>query len=685
MALIKVKLPSGEIQKVKVPDDWDQSQIETAMKKHFPIEDKFSEKLSKMEPEAGKPERTGLMGVVGDVASGIGNATKGAIKFAADSPQMLEDLGGELLEHPYSGPLRGLGEIGAQAADIGKGIVNAPHDLLNYFLKKHLAIDIPIPGTKWHTSDLIPHIPEDTGVEKALGLTPREGDKLLRGLTEGASVVAGGMPIVKGIKKLATAPSKEALFQRALEDKISLAEKEHSLSKGDLDALKDSLRSEYSSIHKQRIGELSPIGQEENINIKQGKLEQLKPLTEIPENKVGEIPPEPDTKAIIDHKKSALEKARTEAEKALGTLDNPRLKGGAKVKKAIENVKESASNLYNSARNHYVDKKIMADNSKEIKAVTADLEELKAADELAPGYGSGTAEQKTLEAQLEALKGQKINASDIFDLQRTLEKMAEDTRKKQYSGVTDIEFKRLNSIADRLESHAGTLEKRLESVGGKDVQAMIKEANKGWKTFKDLSKRNPVGKAALKGELPTRAMIEIAKDHPGNDFLHALVESDPELKKHMLASYAGESNVNKLLKPTTLTKKYIESLPEVEEHVNSLKEALQGVKEGEVKASRIKKEYNDLVQSMKDAAKEQEVRRNAIVESENLKKQIKFHEDAIPKLKAKIEAVEKNSAEHKRLQKDLDDHKRFIQDKGGRLKELTKFFVKVKLAGKVHL
>src|SRR5258706_5774256 len=122
---------------------------------------------------------------------------------------------------------------------------------------------------------------------------------------------------------------------------------------------------------------------------------------------------------------------------------------------------------------------------------------------------------------------------------------------------------------------------------------MIKQANKGWKTFKDLSKHNPVGKAALKGELPTRAMIEIAKDHPGNDFLHALVESDPELKKNMLAAYAGESNANKLLKPTSLTKKYIESLPEVEEHVNSLKQALQGVKDGEVKASQVKKEYDE--------------------------------------------------------------------------------------------
>lgn len=686
----------------KYPDYDDLSDSELADKIHgkfyadLPKEDVYKKleltpdadgsKPMELELNKGQPkERTGVLGVVSDVARGTGNAVKGGIKFAADLPNKLEKSGKYIEEHPGTSILHYAGQLAAETADIGKSLINAPHDLLKYFLKKHLAVDIPIPGTKWHTSDLIPHIPE--GTEKALGLEPdkSKGDELFRAIPDVTATIAGGAPIAKGIKKLATAPSKEKLFQRALETRVDEAAKNTTMSTEQLNNLKESLRRDYSAIHGKKLAEQTPIGQEEAINVKQGKIESLKPLTEIPEQKVGEIPPEPDTKAIIDQKKSALERAKSDADKALGTLDNPRLKGGAKVKKAIEEVKTSASDLYKSARAHYVDQKIVADNGAEIKSVTKDLNALKEADELAPGYGSGTAEQKALEAQLEALKGEKVNASDIFDLQRTLEKMAEDTRKKQFSGVNDIEFKRLNGLAERLESHAGTLEKRLESVGGKEVQSMIKEANKGWKTFKDLSNRNPVGKAALKGELPTRSMIEIAKDHPGNDFLSALVESDPELKKHMLAAYAGESNVNKLLKPTSLTKKYIESLPEVEEHVNSLKEALQGVKEGEVKASRVKKEYDNLVKSMNDAAKEQKIRRDAIEESDKLKKQIKFHEDAIPNLKTKIQEAEKNSAEHKRLQKELEDHKKFIQDKGGRLKELAHLFVKVKLFGKVHL
>lgn len=685
---------------------------------YIPSAEDFEEPESYIEPIGLRPrpvEKTGVRGVIHDVGSSLANALKSAKGFVKDIPQMTEDLGGELLEHPNTAPLRGLGQIGAEASEIAKGTVNAPYNLVNYVLRKRLNPVQALEGLKvdklpdiHSAGDIgrglpqnmvgqlasaliksvaqnLPHIPEDTGAEKALGLTPGKGDRLLRGLTDTASIIAGGRPVLKSVKKTVFAPNKEKLFQRALEERINQASEKTKLSEADLQQLQESLRKDYSKIHGKKLGEPTPVSLEEGINVAEHKIEAKRPLTEIPHKEVGEIPSEPDLKAITESKKSALEKAKSEADEALGTLEHPRLKGGSKIKKAIEDVKASASDLYNAAHKHYVGQQISADNSTEIRAATKDLEAMKDADELAPGYGSGSAEQKSLEAQIEALKGEKVNASDIFDLQRTLEKMAEDTRKKQYSGVNQIEFKRLDGIADRLESHADKLAKRLETVGGKDVQKMIIEANKGWRTFKDLEKRNPVGKAALKGEIPMRSMIEIAKAHPGNDFLKALVDSDPELKKHILAAYAGESNANKLLKPTSLVKKYIEELPEVEEHVNSLKQALQGVKEGEIEASRVKKEYDDLVKSMQDAAKEQKSRQDAIKESEELKRQIKFKQDAIPKLEAKIKTVEEHSAEHQKLQKELEEHKKYIQDKGGRLKNLLKFIAKVKLAGKVHL
>lgn len=675
----RIKLPSGEIG--EFPDDMTDEEIESVIRKEFPPTEGQSDALMP-EPSAPK-EATGWRALGQDAWKLLGDTLKGGVGVLRRAPGNVKEIGTELIKHPLSTPPHIAQQLLASLGEIGKGTLNLPHEAIAELGRKEL---IPEALAKYNELPFT-HIPEDTGVEKFLGLEPtKKSDELIRALP---AIYGGGKllaPGVSKVKKLATAPSKEKLFQRALEERVDEAAKNTAMSEEQLNNLKESLRRDYSAIHAERLGEATPIGLVEAINVNKGKLEQLKPATEIPEREVGEIPPEPDTKAIVDEQKTALENAREEAERVVGIKDNPRLAGGSKVKKAIETVKSKASDLYKSARAHYVDQKIAADNTADIKAVAKDLEALKDADELAPGYGIGTAEQKALEAQLEALKSEKVNASDIFDLQRTMETMASNTRKKQYAGnVPELEFKRLGNLAERLDSHADKLATRLEAVGGKEVQSMMKEANKGWKTYKDLSRNNPVGKAALKGELPTRSMIEIAKAHPGNDFLQKLVESDPELKKHMLAAYAGESNVNKLLKPTSLAKKYIEDLPEVEEHVNALKQALTGVKEGEVKASKVKKEYDDLVKSMKDAAKEQKVRQDAIKESESLKKQIKFKEDAIPKIQAKMKKVAADSAEHERLQKELSDHKKFIADKGGRLKELAKFFVKVKAAGAVHL
>lgn len=660
LTTIKVKLPSGQIQSVKVPDDWDEEQITTSMRQHFPDEYPATEnKPMEMELTQGQAqepkERTGLLGLGADLARGLSNAVKGGIKFAANTPKMMEDLGEELLEHPGTGQLRGLGQIGAEAAEIGKGIVNAPYNLNQYLARKHL-----LPQVIGKLGKLIPHIPEDTGLEKALGLEARKGDKLLRGLTEAAGLVVGGAPIAKGIKKAVTAPSKERLFKRALESKIDKAAEEKGLASGELDFLKEQLRDQYSKIHGERVGELSPIGQQEQINIKKLELEANPKKNEIPEGELPKIPEKPDTKAMVEEHQKAVDEAKDAAEKGLDILNNPSIKAGTKIKRAIENVKSTASDLYNSARKHYKDKQIMADNSAEIKAATDELEALKNSDELAPGYGSGTPEQKALEANIEALKGEKVQASDIFDLQRTLEDMAEKTSEKQYAGkVPELEFKRLGKIAESLQSHADKLAKRLEAVGGKDVQKMITEANKGWRTYKQLSKENPVGKAAFKStNVPSNALIKFAEEHPANDFLKAMVNSDPELRKQLLAAYTGEKNVNKLLKPSSVIDSYIKSLPEVEERLTAFKNAVSEYKGSQKEASKIEKAHDELVKSMKDAA-----------EAKQLQQQIKFHEEAIPKIKEKLAKVDAKSAEHDKLQKELKAHEQHLADKNHLLRK----------------
>ena len=601
-------------------------------------------------------ERTGALGVVSDVARGTGNAIKGGIKFAAQTPQMLEDLGEELLEHPGTGQLRGLGQIAAEGAEMGKGIINAPYNLNQYLARKHL-----LPQVLGKLGKLIPHIPEDTGLEKALGMEARKGDKLLRGLTEGAGIIAGGAPIARGIKEAVTAPSKKRLFKRALEDKIAKAAEEKGLAVGDLDKLKEALTDEYTKLHPSRPGDLSPMGQQSEINIKKQKLEANPKKNEIPEGELPSLPEKPDTKTMLEEHQKAIDEAKEAAEADVGILSNPKIGARKKIKTAIQNVKSSASELYKAGRNHYKDQKISADNSAEIRAATKELNAMKDADQLAPGYGSGTADQKALESQIEALKGEKVNASDIFDLQRTLEKMAENTREKQFAsgkGTTDLERKRLGEIAEKLDFHADKLATRLESVGGKEVQKIMTEANKGWRTYKQLSLDNPVGKGAMYGEVPNQALIKIADEHPANDFMKALVDSDPELRKQLLAAYSGEGNVKKLLRPNTVIKKYIESLPEVEEKINAFKNAVADYKAGEKSAAKMDKAHEDLVKSMKEVA-----------QAKQLQQQIKFHEEAIPKIQQKMKKIDETSAEHAKLVKELKDHEKNLADKNYLLKK----------------
>lgn len=605
-------------------------------------------------------ERTGALGVVSDVARGTGNAIKGGIKFAAQTPQMLEDLGEELLEHPGTGQLRGLGQIAAEGAEMGKGIINAPYNLNQYLARKHL-----LPQVLGKLGKLIPHIPEDTGLEKALGMEARKGDKLLRGLTEGAGIIAGGAPIARGIKEAVTAPSKKRLFKRALEDKIAKAAEEKGLAVGDLDKLKEALTDEYTKLHPSRPGDLSPMGQQSEINIKKQKLEANPKKNEIPEGELPSLPEKPDTKTMLEEHQKAIDEAKEAAEADVGILSNPKIGARKKIKTAIQNVKSSASELYKAGRNHYKDQKISADNSAEIRAATKELNAMKDADQLAPGYGSGTADQKALESQIEALKGEKVNASDIFDLQRTLEKMAENTREKQFAsgkGTTDLERKRLGEIAEKLDFHADKLATRLESVGGKEVQKIMTEANKGWRTYKQLSLDNPVGKGAMYGEVPNQALIKIADEHPANDFMKALVDSDPELRKQLLAAYSGEGNVKKLLRPNTVIKKYIESLPEVEEKINAFKNAVADYKAGEKSAAKMDKAHEDLVKSMKEVA-----------QAKQLQQQIKFHEEAIPKIQQKMKKIDETSAEHAKLVKELKDHEKNLADKNYLLKKYGKY------------
>lgn len=165
-----------------------------------------------------QPERTGLLGVGSDLAHGV----SGAAKFALDVPNKLEKSGKYIEENPGSSILHNAGQLAAEAGDIGKGIINSPYNLNQYLARKHL-----LPQVLGKLGKFIPHLPEDMGVEKTLGLEAdkEKGDDLIRAIPDIASLAFGGAGVLKQGKKLFKAPDlKEAI--RTTQGKVNEATSE---------------------------------------------------------------------------------------------------------------------------------------------------------------------------------------------------------------------------------------------------------------------------------------------------------------------------------------------------------------------------------------------------------------------------------------------------------------------------
>lgn len=227
---IRVKLPNGEIG--EFPAGMSNEDIEAVLQKQFPPEEMaedseipstpFNREEDQFSGTLQAPEKTGLSGVGSDFLHGLGNALQGARKFAGDIPENYEKASGYVKEHPVAAIPHMLGQIGAEGAEIGKELINSPYNLNQYLARKHLLLLPQVLG-KW--GKIIPHIPEDTGVEKALGLEadPEKGDALVRAVPDIASLVAGGTGLVKAGKRVFKAPDlKQAL--RDTQAKVNTAD-----------------------------------------------------------------------------------------------------------------------------------------------------------------------------------------------------------------------------------------------------------------------------------------------------------------------------------------------------------------------------------------------------------------------------------------------------------------------------
>ncbi len=701
MTTINVKLKSGKVVPMTHPDDWSQEQVEQAIHESFPDETTDNESNippipgseSQIEPipkkvpvigqvgeeqqpiVSAKKETTGLKGLAEDAMDLLRETMKGGIGFVQRVPENIKEQARAYSEHPLDTGLHNAGQIIAGLAEGGKGLYNLQHGLLKELGKKEL---IPKWLEKYNEAAPLSHVPEDTGIEKALGLQPtRKSDELIRALP---AIIGGVGSVVKGVTKgvtKLTSPSKETLFKRKLEDRLNEAKKEYGLSKEQTEAFGNKLRTDYAKIHKEDIGELTPTGQEVSISKKEGQIEKAYPSANIPEKTIGKIPVSPDTQKILSHFDKFEDEAKQSLSNVLEAKEGLSRKGGEKVKTSMDNLHKETSNLYNEMRDSYETSGIKIDNSKKVKEVREELNQLNASDNLAPGYGSGTPEQAALELEIKALESETVPAADVYRMKRTLDHLSSKADKAKYETKgNEIEFNRLNDLSKRYEQMSDKLAETLESVGDPDHQAKMKKANQGWRTWKDLSERNSIGKHVLKHtKIPPNTMDKLTGTEPGNVFLNTLVHGDkdlkipgdPELRKYILGQSFVEKKTGKvhheaLIEPVADTKKYLDSLPEVGRAVKNLEMVFRKVKEGKALAPQLNKAHDKLTTAMKNEAKLQQTRQESNKKIAKFDEQIKFKKDAIPKIQARIKIDEAKGLNVTKLEDELHQYQRDVED-----------------------
>lgn len=118
-------------------------------------------------------ELTGWKGLGHDVIQMLRDTLKGGIGFASRAPGNIKEIGSELVHHPLSYPPHVAQQVAASLVGGARDIANVPHRLFDEFANKGITPNWLRTGS----------IPEDTGVEKLLGLEPtKKSDELIRAL-----------------------------------------------------------------------------------------------------------------------------------------------------------------------------------------------------------------------------------------------------------------------------------------------------------------------------------------------------------------------------------------------------------------------------------------------------------------------------------------------------------------------
>ncbi len=623
------------------------------------------------QPQVNKPESNGFLDVTSDAIKSLRDTLKSGVAFVGRIPDDLKGIAQEFKEDPWGETKHAVERTGVGLAEAGKGMANLGLSIFDDPIAQKLS------GGKLGK----PRIGE-TGLEKALGLKGnKKGDKIFEALPDIVATVTG---IGGGIGGLYRFLSKELphgaekVLRNQMTENIIAKAKEHGASEAQVNELQDSLRREFSIKHGSDIGELTPIGQEVKANIKGHEIEELRPTAELPEREVPESTMTPDKEKMMEKSRAAKEEATQGLSHALRIRKEHAKEAGQIIYKHMKKLHKAASDLYTKVENGFKGIKIPVDNTAKINETAGQLhklieEDLASGESLAPGYGSATSEQKALEDKIKSLENATVNASDVYDVQRTLQNRAQKARDASFApGLDKIERTRLQRLAAKHESAATKLGNVLEKVGDPNTKAMIKEANTAWKASKDIG-RSKVGKYIIRneGKIPADTMYKITGTGKGNEHLRKLVETDPELSDYILGQkYAKPSKHKELLEGNDTVDAYIKRSPIIQDKMTKLKVALKEVAEGNKNFKEAKSEYKALEKSIKEAAEEKLAKQNAQAQIKKLTAEREDHLKASELLEKQIGEAKKTGKETAQLEEEFARHKREYNDKGNRLQKL---------------
>lgn len=225
---------------------------ETYKPSYEDFDDESSENPS-MKLELVKDERSkeipGFRGLFHDTINLLRDALHGGIGFVRRSPGNLKEIGSELIEHPLSAPPHMAQQVLAGLGEGAKGLANIPHEILDELANKKITPEWLRTGS----------IPEDTGVEKFLGLEPtKKSDELLRALP---ALAGGGAAVAKGasrIKKFLKEPD----LRQALKDtqkKVNTIDKQYGKTLDKIESEVDSRGLNNIPVDKQLISQAKQL------------------------------------------------------------------------------------------------------------------------------------------------------------------------------------------------------------------------------------------------------------------------------------------------------------------------------------------------------------------------------------------------------------------------------------------